>query len=92
MATKLKKATLPHAGHVDVVPAKSPEKAAMLAAGYGMTADEARQIIAERDKDPHMWPWDSYQRAKAMLAALDAEPTVISKREGWKRDRPRRID
>lgn len=60
---------------------------AMLAGGYGMSKAEAEAIIKERDADPLTHPYDEYKKAKAMLAALNAKPKVISKKPGWKRDR-----
>lgn len=51
----------------------SAEHAALLTTGYGFTVDEAKQIIAEREKDPHAWPFVEYQKAKAMLAAFNVK-------------------
>ena len=85
--SKMKKATLPYAEHVDVVEPGTPQAEALLAAGYNMTIEEAQQIIAERAKDPHLWPWEDFKAAKAMIEAYTAIPQVISKRQGWKRSK-----
>ena len=53
-----------------------------LSVGYGMTVDQAKLIIAERDKNPALWPYEEYKKAKAMLAAFDAKPVAVSKRKG----------
>ena len=66
----------------------SEEMERFLGVGYQMTKEEAERIIKERDKDPHLWPFEVYQKAKAFLAALDATPEVVSTRPGWKRTKP----
>lgn len=50
----------------------SPEHEAYLAAGYPEigTAEHAKEIITERDKDHSAYPWDVYMKAKAFLEAL----------------------
>ena len=63
------------------------EMADYLSVGYGMTLEEARQIIKERDADPHVHPYDQYRKAKGFLEAYNAKPEVISTRPGWKRTR-----
>jgi hypothetical protein len=65
--------------------AGSEELEALLSVGYGINKEQAEQIIEERDKDPHTHPYDEYQKAKAFLAALEAEPVAVSKRAPWKR-------
>ena len=66
---------------------ESTELEALLASGYGgMTRRKAETIIAERKTNPAMWPYEQYEAAEAFLAALKSKPSVISKREGWKRD------
>lgn len=64
-------------------PPRSKELADLLASGYRMTIEEAKQIVAERDKDHTSWPFEEYRKAKAMLAAFEAEPQVISTRKPW---------
>jgi hypothetical protein len=66
----------------------TPEMEAFLSVGYGgMSVATAQKIIAERDKDPHLWPFEEYQKAKAFLEAYNAKPQVISQTPGWKRTR-----
>ena len=65
----------------------SVDHGTLLTSGYGMTKEEAEKIIAEREKDPQLWPFEMYQKARAFLAALKAKPEVISTRPGWKRKR-----
>jgi len=46
----------------------TPEMEAYIGVGYdGMTLKDAEKIIAERDKDPHLWPFDEYKKAKAFI-------------------------
>ena len=46
----------------------TPEMEAFIGVGYdGMTLAEAKKIIAERDKDPHLWPYEEYKKAKAFI-------------------------
>lgn len=59
----------------------------LLQVGYRMDLAEARLIIKERESDPHTHPYEAYKRAKAMLAAFEGTPRVVSQRQGWKRDR-----
>ena len=66
----------------------TPEMEALLHHGYHMTAEEAEHIIASREKDPHTYPFDVYQSAKAFLAAYNATAEVVSTREPWQ-TRPR---
>lgn len=54
----------------------SPEHAALLASGYGFTVEEAKQIIKEREANPQSWPFEEYQKAKAMLAAFAVKKPV----------------
>jgi hypothetical protein len=64
----------------------SAEQAALLEAGYGMSIDDAKAVIAERDANPHTHPYEEYRRAKAMLAALNASPAVIATKPPFVRD------
>jgi len=59
----------------------------LLSSAYGgLTRADAEQIIKEREKDPHLWPWDRYQQAKKFLKALDGKPKPVSKKPHWTRD------
>ena len=62
---------------------KTPELAAFLAAGYGMTIEKAQLIIKERKADPNLWPYEMLEKAEALLAAYEAKPQVISTRKPW---------
>lgn len=62
----------------------TPAHAALLASGYGMTVEEAKKIIKERDEDPIRWPLGEYRKAQAMLAAYAAKPQVVSTQPPWR--------
>jgi len=71
---------------VDKIPFGSKEHAQLISIGYdGMTVEDAKRIIKERDERPELWPWEEYQKARAYLAAVSATPIVVSTRQGWKR-------
>lgn len=74
-----------------VVKPGTPEMESLLAAGYGMTLEEAQQIVKERDANPQMYPFDVYQKAKAFIAAYGAKPQVISDKPPWRTRRQSRI-
>lgn len=58
-----------------------------LSAAYdGLTREDAELIIKEREKDPHLWPWDKYQQAKRFLKELDGKPKPVSTKKHWTRD------
>ncbi len=59
-------------------PPNSPELETLLGAGYGMTKAEAEAIKKAYEENPLTHPYEVYTRAKAFLAALSAEPKVIS--------------
>lgn len=63
------------------------EMEAFLASGYMMTKAEAETIIAERDKNPALYPLDVYLKAKAFLAALVAKPQAVDTNPMWKRSK-----
>ena len=59
----------------------------LLSSAYGgLTRADAEQIIKEREKDPHLWPWDRYQQAKKFLKELDGKPQPVSTKPHWTRD------
>ena len=65
----------------------SPEHAALLAAGYGMTIEQAETIIKERAEKPELWPYEQFEKARAMLEAFNADPkkqAPTSKRPPWR--------
>jgi len=53
----------------------TPEMEAFLAVGYGMDLKKAQRIIAEREKDPHLWPYDMYEKAQAFIENYNGVPT-----------------
>lgn len=64
----------------------SKEHQILLESGYGMTVDEAKQIIELRQSDPATYSIDDVRKARAMLEAFKATPKIISKKPGWVRD------
>lgn len=64
----------------------SPEHAALLAAGYQMTIEQAKTIIKERAEKPELWPYEKAEQARAMLAAFEAPKNQkpSSNREPWR--------
>lgn len=65
----------------------SDEHRRLLESAYGMTVEKAQTIIKERRENPQLWPYEMYERAENMLAALKAKPTVIDTDPGWNRVR-----
>lgn len=72
---------------VESFPPKSAALAALFQSAYGFSIEDAQQIVAEREKDPSLHPYDLYTRAKAMLEGWKAAPVAVSTRPGWKRSR-----
>jgi hypothetical protein len=62
----------------------SPEMESLLSAGYPdiATREHAKEILATREKNPALIPWDVAQRATAFLEALDATAKVINPEPG----------
>ena len=54
---------------------KTPEMEAYLEIGYGMNLKKARLIIKERGDDPHLWPYEVYEKAQAFIEAYNGVPT-----------------
>lgn len=65
----------------------SPQHELMVQVGYNMTKEKAETIIKERKANPQSWPYEMQEKAEAFLAQLEAQPQVVSKKPGWKRDR-----
>lgn len=72
---------------VDFIEAGSPEKEALLIAGYGMTIATARQIIKEREANPQLHSYEMYLKAKALIENFEMTPKPTSTRKGWTRTR-----
>ena len=72
-----------------VVKPETPEAEAFLSAGYGgITVDQAKEIIATREKNAGLVSYEEYKQAKAFLAAYNARNLKPSAtRPGWKRNR-----
>ena len=66
----------------------SPEHATLLAAGYGMTVEDAKDIVASRKADPNSHTIPELRKAQALLAAFAAKPVTTSTREAWHRPMP----
>jgi hypothetical protein len=66
---------------------KTAQLESLLQAGYGMSVAEAKTVLKERAEDPARWPLEEARKAQAMLAAYEATPQVISKRQPWRRTR-----
>ena len=64
----------------------SKEHVALVEGAYGMTVEKAKTIVKERPANPQLYPYDLFEKAQAMLAALDAKPIAIDKTPGWKRE------
>lgn len=77
---------LKYAEHVVPVRAGTQEKAELLQVGYGMSLEEAAELVQQRTENPAAVPWEQYKAAKAMLEAFDKESTVVSSRPGWRRN------
>ena len=70
------------------VPFGSAQHKQMLESAFEMTEAEAKQIIAEREKNPLTHPYERYQQAQRLLAQIKAKPKAVSTRtEVFKRDR-----
>lgn len=66
----------------------SPEHATLLAGGYGLTVEDAKEIVAARKADPNSYTIPELRKAEALLAAFAAKPKVTSTREMWHRPLP----
>ncbi len=63
---------------------KTPEMAAYLELGYGMSLEQARAVIKERDANPATHPYEEYKKAKAFLAAYETKPIAIDTTPPWR--------
>lgn len=70
---------LPHVAH------GSPEHEQLLSAGYGMTAAEAKEIVAAREANASAYSIAEVRKAQALLEGLKAKPVITAKRQMWKR-------
>ena len=73
---------------VTPVEPETDEMEALLGVGYdGMTVEQAELILRERDQDPHLHPYEEFQKATAFLAAYHAKAEVVSTKAPWQRSR-----
>jgi len=62
----------------------TPEMAAYLEVGYGMSLEKAETIIRERPDRPDLWPYEIFEKAQAFVAAYNASPEPVSTRPAWR--------
>ncbi|MFA5322350.1 MAG: hypothetical protein WC373_06710 [Smithella sp.] len=62
----------------------TPEMESFLSPAYGMTVEQAKEIIKERESNPASHPYEEYRNAKAFMAAYNSTASVISKTPGGK--------
>jgi hypothetical protein len=89
MADKNKKpaATVAEALAKNMIAFGSEAHLRLIEAAYGMTKEKAETIVKERPANPHLWPYDLFEKAQNMLAAIKARPEVIDTEPGWHRER-----
>lgn len=59
----------------------TPEMETLIAAGYNMSLEEAKEIIKTRKESPALVSYDDYKKATAFLAAYSAKATVVHPKE-----------
>lgn len=75
-----------------IVKPGTPEMESLLASAYGFDVEEAKLLIEQYEKKPEAVPFEVMRKAKAMLAAYEAEPQVISTKQPWQsRQRAKRL-
>ena len=84
MATKQTTVRAPGGDIVTTIKPGTPEMAAYLEAGYGMSLEKAQTIIKERPERPELWPYEVYEKAQAFMAAYNATPEPVSTRKAWR--------
>jgi len=65
----------------------TPEMAALVEGGYGMSIEEARRIIKDWEGNPQTWPLDVVQKARGCIAAYETDPVPTNPKPGWKRQK-----
>ncbi|MFH1553486.1 MAG: hypothetical protein ABII76_01285, partial [Pseudomonadota bacterium] len=63
---------------------KTPEMAAYLEVGYGMSLEKVQTILKERPEHPELWPYDVYEKALAFMQAYEGSPQPVSARPAWR--------
>ncbi len=66
----------------------SEEHIAAVRNAYKIRPEIAEKVVKEFESGEKDWDVDYYDRCKRMLSIINSpKPSVVSKREGWKRDR-----
>jgi len=68
----------------------SPEMEAYLSTGYGITKEEAENILAAYKENPKFADPEEVRQARGYMEALKNKPIAISTKPGWKRTRSRK--
>jgi hypothetical protein len=73
---------------VDIQPMRhgSPDHAALLEAGYGMSVADAQLVVESHKAQPGSFSIAEVRKSEGMLAALAARPKVTATRPMWRRD------
>lgn len=69
----------------------SPHHENLLSIGFGMSVEEAKQIVKERDENPLTHDYPTYVKAKSMLRQLETAPRVTSNKVPWHRERAQEL-
>jgi len=64
----------------------TPEMETLLSAGYNMTIEEAKDLVAMREKNPALVSYDEYKKAKAFLAAYTTKSIPVDPEPGYRKD------
>ena len=59
----------------------------MVEAGYGISIEDARRIIADWEKNPASWPYEQVQKARGAIAAYETDAIAVSTDPGWQRQK-----
>lgn len=66
----------------------SEEHIAAVRNAYKIRPEIAEKVVKEFESGEKDWDVDYYDRCKRMLSIINSpKPSVVSSREGWKRDR-----
>ena len=87
MATKKATTTVKAPGFkepVITIKPNTPEMAAYLEVGYGMSLEKVQTILKEQPERPELWPYEVYEKAQAFMQAYTSSPEPISDRPAWK--------
>lgn len=64
----------------------TPAMETLLSAGYNMTIEEAKDLVAMREKNPALVSYDEYKKAKAFLAAYTTKSIPVDTEPGYRED------